>query len=103
MGLRRGWWWGFFWRRDILGGFCAECAALLHDGLRDGRYVVVKEEVVGACGLRERVQRGVVGAAVGNIDGLDYVSSKRTIASSVGNVYWCFWYSLRRRCCLLLR
>jgi hypothetical protein len=51
--LRRGWGRGLLWRRDEDGGFGAEGAALLHDGLRDGRYVVVEEEVVGACRLRE--------------------------------------------------
>jgi hypothetical protein len=62
------------WRGDELGGFSAEGAALLYDGLGDWRYVVVEEEVVGAGGLGERVQGGVV---VGYIDGLGNMSSLR--------------------------
>jgi hypothetical protein len=58
--LRGGWWCGLLWGGDEYWGLGAEGAVLLHDGLRDGRYVIVEEEIVGACCLRERVG-GVVG------------------------------------------
>lgn len=47
----------------------------LDDRLSDGRDVVVKEEIVGACGLSEWVYRGVViGGVVGRVGSLVWVS-----------------------------
>lgn len=67
---RRGWC-NFLRRRDKYRSFGAEGTALLYNGLRYGCYVIVEEEVVGACGLRKWVYRGV---AVSNIYSLKGIS-----------------------------